>query len=110
MSIDLLLCCVIIAATMSDQHHTLRNTQASLVLVSLFVYSAALSGQAANTLTAQEKAQGWQLLFDGKTLDGWHPSAPPAPSQRGATAPPPPAQPGALAQIGSTPQPCITAA
>lgn len=25
-----------------------------------------------NTLTAQEKAQGWQLLFDGKNLDGWH--------------------------------------
>lgn len=25
-----------------------------------------------NTLTAQEKAQGWRLLFDGKTLKGWH--------------------------------------
>ncbi|RDS86307.1 DUF1080 domain-containing protein [Dyella psychrodurans] len=28
--------------------------------------------QQANTLTAQEKAQGWQLLFNGKNLDGWH--------------------------------------
>lgn len=25
-----------------------------------------------NTLTAAEKAAGWKLLFDGKTLDGWH--------------------------------------
>jgi hypothetical protein len=24
-----------------------------------------------NTLTALEKATGWQLLFDGKTFDGW---------------------------------------
>ena len=24
-----------------------------------------------NTLTPEEIADGWQLLFDGKTLDGW---------------------------------------
>jgi hypothetical protein len=25
-----------------------------------------------NTLTSAEKAAGWKLLFDGKTLEGWH--------------------------------------
>jgi hypothetical protein len=25
-----------------------------------------------NALTAQEQSQGWQLLFDGKTKNGWH--------------------------------------
>jgi hypothetical protein len=37
----------------------------------------ALTGQAAdepapNTLTDKEKADGWKLLFDGQTTDGWH--------------------------------------
>jgi Domain of Unknown Function (DUF1080) len=27
---------------------------------------------APNTLTAREQAQGWQMLFDGNDLNGWH--------------------------------------
>ncbi|HXH59847.1 MAG TPA: DUF1080 domain-containing protein [Fimbriimonadaceae bacterium] len=30
------------------------------------------SFQSMNTLTPQEVKDGWQLLFDGKSLDGWH--------------------------------------
>jgi hypothetical protein len=30
------------------------------------------NAQQANTLTAQEKADGWKLLFNGRNLDGWH--------------------------------------
>lgn len=41
-----------------------------------------LMAQTSNELTAKEKKQGWHLLFDGKTTDGWHsylkPSAGPA--------------------------------
>jgi len=34
--------------------------------------SSVAAAQQVNTLTPQEKAQGWQLLFNGKNLDGWH--------------------------------------
>ncbi|MEO6526806.1 MAG: DUF1080 domain-containing protein [Gemmatimonadaceae bacterium] len=33
--------------------------------------TAASSVSAANRLTAAERAAGWHLLFDGRTLDGW---------------------------------------
>jgi len=42
-----------------------------VVALSLQLPPAAATSTAANTLTAAEKAAGWQLLFDGKTLDGW---------------------------------------
>lgn len=48
-----------------------------LALTSLFVSCASFGATAfgeteSNTLTDQEKTDGWQLLFDGKTFSGWH--------------------------------------
>ncbi|WP_422011061.1 3-keto-disaccharide hydrolase [Roseateles sp.] len=48
------------------------------ILVAAALAAALTTAHAAdmtfNTLTAEEKAAGWQLLFDGKTLDGWRAS------------------------------------
>lgn len=43
---------------------------AALTVSSTLLLTAAEAPEA-NTLTASEKAAGWKLLFDGKTLDGW---------------------------------------
>jgi hypothetical protein len=36
------------------------------------LYSELAKNSAPNTLTDKEKENGWQLLFDGKTTNGWH--------------------------------------
>ena len=42
-----------------------------VLALSLALQSAVAAGPAPNTLTAAERAAGWQLLFDGQTLDAW---------------------------------------
>ena len=76
----------------------MTRTRLCSAVFTLMLLSVALSGQSENVLTAQEKAQGWQLLFDGKTLKGWHSQVPaPARGQAGAAQP---AQPPILGQFG----------
>lgn len=43
------------------------------VALGLVLMGTAALFAADNVLTPEEKAQGWVLLFDGKTLDGWEP-------------------------------------
>src|ERR1051326_3092256 len=71
-----------------------------------------------NVLTPQEKAQGWVLLFDGKTLNGWDSTVPQSPGRGrgpggGARGGAPkqasgPAQANAAPAQGSSPRTCST--
>ena len=38
----------------------------------LFACQLTLAADSANTLSAAEQRDGWRLLFDGKSLQGWH--------------------------------------
>lgn len=44
----------------------------TIFLLASYAAPSTAATEQANTLTPQEKAQGWQLLFNGTSLDGWH--------------------------------------
>jgi hypothetical protein len=43
-----------------------------MVLCALAFTTSAYAEAALNALTEKEKQDGWQLLFDGRSLNGWH--------------------------------------
>ena len=52
-------------------HRTLTRI-ALAALAAALACPLALAQQKPNTLTPQQKQEGWHLLFNGKNFDGWH--------------------------------------
>ncbi len=49
----------------------MKNISARFLLAALLATAAVGAGSSPNILTAAEKADGWRLLYDGRTLAGW---------------------------------------
>ncbi len=87
-----------------------------LRLIGLLVTTLPSIFGADNVLTKQERAQGWVLLFDGKTLNGWDSAVTPAvgrgPGTSGAAkqGKAPAAASGSAPQVGSNPKACSSSA
>jgi len=56
--------------TMKARLSSLPRTATVLAVIAAFPFLAP-AAQPLNTLTAEEKAAGWKLLFDGQSLQGW---------------------------------------
>ena len=48
-----------------------KTTCLGTVLGCMLITTSCIKVPEHNILTEAEKIEGWQLLFDGKTLDGW---------------------------------------
>jgi hypothetical protein len=66
-----------LAAPAWAQSHPAAHANGSAPKAAPAAGPAARTIAAPNTLTAAETAAGWQLLFDGKSLDGWRASEKP---------------------------------
>jgi len=56
----------------SEGGRTLWSNEAWYTLNSIPYYSHPDPARKINTLTEQEKSEGWKLLFDGRRTTGWH--------------------------------------
>ncbi|HWS00103.1 MAG TPA: hypothetical protein VN249_05770, partial [Prolixibacteraceae bacterium] len=48
-----------------------RNIFLTFTLLAAILIAAPAFSQEANQLTKKEKKEGWTLLFNGKSFDGW---------------------------------------
>lgn len=47
------------------------NLRTPIIALAITLAASSLSAAEPNTLTSAEKASGWKLLFDGKSMQGW---------------------------------------